>query len=1324
MSPRRASYRLPALVPVLLLPLLGSVLLLLLLGPAVPSAAQTAVTDAALEGWNALWTNDYRRAEHYFSAALTADRDDQRSRRGLLLAALALGKDDVVLRELDAYGDRAPTGPFDFFIPEVVNQFSGMDSRDFHRVLSRFSDRLASAKDLPPVDRRMYVGLASRHAYLSGDAGSVERLGKGLNRLDRWCVLGPFDNTSGSGHRVDHVDPKYVLAAPYEGKFGQTVKWFSPRRIALDRSIEPIQYFHQDVNTTAYVRTVAEMERADTYLVSVSYEGDMEFRVNDTVVHEGTRYTSGIEVLHWLVDLPAGGNLLAFKVSNRDEASSIACAISRPDGSAARGVTLDPARQLSVPPGGDLNVRPVRASFLDSVSAGARERPDDLEAQFWNLQRVQRYAEPDSTVALCEALSGRFPNCALMGLAVAAAYGAAGEDDKLRRHMDESAELAPDLAPAVLHRAARDAERKRCEVARAAAEGVLQRAPHCRQALELRLGCLMEEQLLEELKSAAEKVVELLPDEPIGYSFLSMHAASRGLSTERKRLAKKMVDRMPTQSAILARYIESAEEDDYKAMEEEIRKFMKLAPDSPILMERFVGTLLARDRRDKAYDEILEGLRSFPQSVALLYYRALFAESGYDFDQAAVPSLFPDGKRTLTDEELDLMWPDGHAPTRVISLTDQDAVERWFRSHCNGVAAEILEEALAIEPGNFQLRDKIRALRGKSSYRTFMPDPDEDAILATRVPGDRFAGEDAVVLTERKRRLAYDRHASIVDYCIAVQMLNEEGIRRWESYYVSLNPYASDIVYLESKTVKQDGTESEAETGLAHVLFTNVEPGDVLYLHYQMTTHVSGALSGNFWDSHLFSFRDPCLESIYTLVAPSSRHVFFELHNGSAHADSLTETTETLDEEFVRREWRFSAPPKVGNEPGAAPARSFLPWLDVTTIRDWKTLATWYSDLASGQAEITRRVRQKADELVEGADGDDEKLRNILNFVSDDITYQSIPFFQSAHVPREADEVLRDRLGDCKDKCTLMIALLEASGIEDCSLALVAVGSDERVTFLPSPRFDHVVICRTLPDGERRWYDPTVRFPDPDQVPGHIAGAPALVAREGEVGLRKIPEPGICERPRSVESKVRLSSDGSVSVERVSTYSRIDDTSPRRAHLKAVSEKDREDELLAALAVSCPGVELSKLEVFAAERPGEPLIYDYAFEASNVFAATGDILSGALPPDSHLTDAFGAIVAKKERASPVDLRALGMCERARTVLEYPDDLDIVATPDPREFGFGDCRYSTRYEAKGNTLVIERETTIAGRRVEVADYAEFKGFLENILQDMRTPLLFR
>ncbi len=1252
-------------------------------------------------GWEALWTNEFTEAERFFRAAISAGGDEGSARRGLILALLARGKDDPFHDELTTYARKVPVSPYDFFVPEVARLYSELNSREYHETLFDYSRNLGRGKNLAPVDRRVYKALASDYALLAGEGRTAKKLGEELNRIDRWYLLGPFDNTSGSGHGKDHADTKFPTRAPYTGKFGQSITWFTPRLVSLSRAISPSEYFHQSRNTTAYLRTVAEIKKAGTYLISVGYSGDMEFRINEVLVGEGSRHAGGDEVLQWHVDLPSGKNLFAFKLSKRDDMDYVTCAISEIDGSRVKGISFDSSAKLVEVPRHDLNPRPVEASFLRDIDARMASSPDDAEAEFWNLHRMRMYARPDSTTALCERVAERHPGSALMLLAVAATYGAADEEDEFEQFMSLAAELEPELAPATLHLARKDFDKKRYEIARSAAEVVLLRAPSCREALELRLECLLEEQKLEELRDAAEKMTKELRDEPLGYYYLARYASARGLAAEEKRQNKKMVKRMPVLSARAVRYFESAEEEDHAEVEKELKRFLDLAPDTEYLWVSYVGSLLAQDKLEKAWETVNECLKSFPQSIALIYYLSLFLENGYDFDDSAIYTLFPDGERTLTDEELEMMWPDGDSPTRVITLQNQDGVERWFRAYSNSRAADALEEALAIDPGSFEIRDKIRSLRGRPSYRTFMPDPTVDAVEKMRVDPAKYEGDDALVLMERKRRLVYDAHASVLDYIIAVQILNEEGIRRWENFNVSVNPHASDLVFIERKTIKPDGMEYEAETMGSRVIFSNVEVDDLLFLHYQSTAFVSGALSGNFWDYHHFSFRDPCLESSYTLIAPAGTAAQTRLHNREGYSEAIVYTAQTLEDGYESQEWLLRNPPRTGRELGSPPARSYLPWLDVSSIESWSKVAEWYEDVSRGQAEVTRSVRKKSAELTEGAATDEEKIGNVFRFVSGDITYQFIPFYQSAHVPREADEVLRDRFGDCKDKCILMIALLDAAGIGGCYPALVTPNTDASEAFLPSPRFEHVLVCRELPDGGERWYDPTVRFPDPGQIPGPLSGALALVAKHGESDLSLIPEADACEHPRIVETAVVLTRDGDATVERQMSYTRIDATSSRRSHLQSTSQEDLEDEVLAGLASKYPGAELLSLEVSGEEDAAEPLVYDFSFEIPGLFASTGNILSGTVPSGGELQDAFGGIVAKKERESPVDLRGLERCDVVRAILTYPEGLVPIAVPESCEYRFGDCAYRATYETGPNSLTVERELVISGGLVDTA-----------------------
>jgi tetratricopeptide (TPR) repeat protein len=116
-------------------------------------------------------------------------------------------------------------------------------------------------------------------------------------------------------------------------------------------------------------------------------------------------------------------------------------------------------------------------------------------------------------------------------------------------------------------------------------------------------------------------------------------------------------------------------------------------------------------------------------------------------------------------------------------------------------------------------------------------------------------------------------------------------------------------------------------------------------------------------------------------------------------------------------------------------------------------------------------IKKKAAELVEGKTTDMEKVKALYDYVSRDFRYVSLSFGLGRYQPHAASEVLAHGYGDCKDKNTLLAALLATQGFESTS---VLIGSQHKLDpDIPSPsQFDHV-ITHVAVDGQEIWLDST-----------------------------------------------------------------------------------------------------------------------------------------------------------------------------------------------------------------------------------------------------------
>ncbi len=236
----------------------------------------------------------------------------------------------------------------------------------------------------------------------------------------------------------------------------------------------------------------------------------------------------------------------------------------------------------------------------------------------------------------------------------------------------------------------------------------------------------------------------------------------------------------------------------------------------------------------------------------------------------------------------------------------------------------------------------------------------------------------------------------------------------------------------------------------------------------------------------------------------------------------------------------FAAEPtRTGNtwELRDLPARPrTLPRLAITLLPDnstlprltsWSDVATWLGDRAELAARPSPSVSAQAQRLTAGLTTKRELIQALGAFVQQ-LRYIAI----SKHVgqgggftPAAAETVLSRGYGDCKDKSTLLRALLRAVNINSWLVAMNATNRSRVRPEWPSPRvFDHAIVAIETESG-LIYFDPSDPYSTLGYLPPAQQGSPALVLRPGAT-LEVTPE-----RPGEIERKItlRLEQDGRVS---------------------------------------------------------------------------------------------------------------------------------------------------------------------------------------------------
>jgi transglutaminase-like putative cysteine protease len=126
--------------------------------------------------------------------------------------------------------------------------------------------------------------------------------------------------------------------------------------------------------------------------------------------------------------------------------------------------------------------------------------------------------------------------------------------------------------------------------------------------------------------------------------------------------------------------------------------------------------------------------------------------------------------------------------------------------------------------------------------------------------------------------------------------------------------------------------------------------------------------------------------------------------------------------------WELSDIPAIADEPrrpsGVAVAgRVGIQW---NVSRSWNDVATWFHGLAASRLAPTPALQTKTRELTNGAK---DPIRALARFAQRDVRYVAVAI-GIGYQPHAAGEVFTNRFGDCKDKATLLRAMLKEMGVE------------------------------------------------------------------------------------------------------------------------------------------------------------------------------------------------------------------------------------------------------------------------------------------------------
>jgi uncharacterized protein DUF3857/transglutaminase superfamily protein len=373
----------------------------------------------------------------------------------------------------------------------------------------------------------------------------------------------------------------------------------------------------------------------------------------------------------------------------------------------------------------------------------------------------------------------------------------------------------------------------------------------------------------------------------------------------------------------------------------------------------------------------------------------------------------------------------------------------------------------------------------------------------------------------------------------------------------------------------------------------------------------------------------------------------------------------------------------------------------------WRAIGQWVATLEANRPDPSPEITAKAQELVAGAPDFYTKLSRITDYIQKNIRYfivmRGIGGLQANH----AADIFRNRYGDCKDKTTLTISMLQAVGIhavympvddrrgvvdpDDPSLAgnhmitAIEISAD-----VQDPRLQAIAKAR---DGKRYLiFDPTNERVPVGNLPDYEQGSYGILAAGASSQIIALPVLGPDANGSERKGVFTLSPDGTLSgsVDSSSTGSIGADL---RSFLKYTDEKERREYWEHYVAQTLPGVSLDTFQFIEPTALDKPLEFHYKVTARQYAHQAGPLLlvrPRVVGSDARLFD-------DKPRIYPIDLEATGRWHDSFDIA-LPPGYVVDEMPDPIDLDLDFASYHSSVSAKGDTLHYEREYIV--RQVEL------------------------
>lgn len=399
----------------------------------------------------------------------------------------------------------------------------------------------------------------------------------------------------------------------------------------------------------------------------------------------------------------------------------------------------------------------------------------------------------------------------------------------------------------------------------------------------------------------------------------------------------------------------------------------------------------------------------------------------------------------------------------------------------------------------------------------------------------------------------------------------------------------------------------------------------------------------------------------------------------------------------------------------------------------WQSIGEWYTQLSADRLLATPDIAAKTAELTAGKTDFYDRTEVVAEFVQKQIRYFVIEKGIGGLQPHPAADIFRNRYGDCKDKATLLSAMLSTLGVHS---ALLMVDTERGFVDPDAPSLmgNHMIAAIEVPKGYesprlksivtaktgRRYliFDPTWDETAFGQLEHNLQGSYGVLVEGKDSQILAFPvlSPALNTIRRS--ASFRLQPDGSLKGDIVEK--RFGDVSEyRRAMYKSANEKEQQEFLDRQLRKDFSNFTATGVKVENVEALNKELTTTFSLSANGYAKKMGPLLM--VRP--RVLGGEGLRFNHEKRTVPIDLSET-MQEEDDYSIELPEGYAIDELPASVSVDMGFAAYTSSSKMDGHTLQYTRTYTVRELTLPPERYGEVQKLAGQIAADEQSSAVFK